>query len=166
MLLPLGGLQRVASQSKLAQEGRSRPFGVTTVVSSFLKLYQKLDNFLVKNYVSKLKLDHGLPHWQAVKRIFRCKVLRILHYNILQILSRKILVYNCMVFVIQIGEGTLILGDQNRLCLPSWRSCFLGKQKSSYNSPFLYRGKIHGFYSSNERCFGAQKVYGRSWVQT
>jgi hypothetical protein len=34
------------------------------------------------SYVSKLKLDHGLPHWQVVKRIFRCKVLVALQYYV------------------------------------------------------------------------------------
>jgi len=41
-----------------------------------------------------------LPNWQAMKQYLdTCKVFKILHYNILQIPSRKIMVYNCMVFV-------------------------------------------------------------------
>jgi hypothetical protein len=41
----------------------------------------------------------------------------------------------------------------------------LGEQEASYNIPFLYGGTIHGFYSSNERCSLAQKVFGISWIQ-
>jgi hypothetical protein len=55
----------------------------------------------------------GLPNWQAIKQYLdTCKVFRILHYNILQIPSRKIMVYNCTVFETWIKEGMLILGDQ------------------------------------------------------
>ncbi len=42
----------------------------------------------------------GLPNCQAMKQYLdTCKVFRILHYNILQIPSRKIMVYDCMVLV-------------------------------------------------------------------
>ncbi len=52
----------------------------------------------------------GLPNWQAMKQYLdACKVFKILHYNILQIPSRKIMAYNCMVFVIWTREGMLIL---------------------------------------------------------
>jgi hypothetical protein len=55
----------------------------------------------------------GLPNWQVVKQYLdTCKVFKILHYNILQIPSRKIMVYNCMVFVIWTREGMLILRNQ------------------------------------------------------
>ncbi len=55
----------------------------------------------------------GFPNWQAMKQYLNtCKVFRILHYNILQIFSRKIMAYNCMVFVTWTREGMFILGDQ------------------------------------------------------
>jgi hypothetical protein len=72
-----------------------------------------------------------------------------------------------MVFVTHIVEGMLILGDQQQVTSSFLEEhMFFGEQEVSYNSPFFYGNTIHGFYSSNERCSLAHKVFGIRKIQT
>jgi len=67
-----------------------------------------------------------------------------------------------MVFLTQIGEGMLILGDQQQAT-----SSFLEEQMFFGRAKSKLQWKHNTWlYSSNERLFLAHKVFGRRKIQT
>ncbi len=84
--------------------------------------------------------NFGFPNWQVIKQYLDiCKVFRILHYKILQIPSRKIMVYNCMVFVTWTREGMLILDMAPIQAMKDaiWLRRFLGEVGYKQEKPIL-----------------------------